>query len=71
MIQEVKMFTVICDNCKKDANESSEYSCWGEANIAEEMAMNSDWTKEEDKHYCRNCVSYDDNDNLILKTIEP
>lgn len=69
MIKEVQMFTVICDNCGIDVNEGAEYSCWSDKTYAEDSAMESDWIKEGDKHYCFDCFSYDDDDNLILKTI--
>jgi len=69
MLTEVKMFTIVCDNCGEDIAAEQEYSCWNDANYAEENAMESDWIKEGDKHYCTKCVSYDDNDNLVLKTI--
>ncbi len=71
MIKEVKMFTVICDNCGLSSGEEydSEYSAWGDKNSALEDAINGDWIEEGHKHYCPNCFSYDDNDNLILKKI--
>lgn len=68
MIKEVQMFTVICDECGKDANEGSEYSCWSDKSWAEESAMESCWKKDGEKHYCDNCWYYDDYDNLIFKT---
>jgi len=67
MITEVKMFTVVCDNCGVDSNKGSEYSCWDDKGYAEDSAMESGWHKEGDKHYCTNCFSYDDDDNLVIK----
>jgi hypothetical protein len=69
MIQEVKMYTVVCDNCGKDANEGAEYSCWNDKQYAQDSAMEDDWLTEEDKHYCPDCFSYGDEDELIIKTI--
>ncbi len=66
MIQEVKMYTVICDNCKKDSNEDTDYSCWNDKEYAQDVATEADWITEDDKHYCPNCYSYDDDDNLII-----
>lgn len=68
MIQEVKMYTVICDCCGKDVNEDAEYSCWSDNGFAEDIAMESGWLKEEYKHYCQDCFSYDDEDNLVIKS---
>lgn len=66
MIKEVTMYTVVCDNCKKDCNEGQEYSCWSDKSYTEDSAMEADWLKEDDKHYCTDCFSYDDDDNLVI-----
>jgi len=31
------------------------------------MAMNADWIEDGNKDYCPDCVSYDDEDNLVLR----
>ena len=67
MIQKVTMYTVICDNCGKDSNADSDFSCWNDMGWAQEEALESDWIKEEDKHYCPDCYEYDDDDNLVIK----
>ena len=67
MIKEVQMFTVVCDNCKLDIGTVGEYSAWNDENYAETNAMESDWQKEEDKHYCPDCFEYDDEDNFVVK----
>jgi len=69
MIKEVKMYTVVCDNCGLDSCKNDEYSCWGDKEQAKEHAMNSDWLEHDEKHYCTNCFSYDDDDNLVLKPL--
>lgn len=71
MIVEVKMYTVICDNCGTDVNKDSEYSAWNDKNFAENVAMESDWIKEGDKHFCNYCWSHDEDDKVVLKRIEP
>ena len=68
MIKEIIMYTVVCDNCGKDANEDTDYSCWNDKNYAEDSAIEDDWVKEDNKHYCKNCfMGYDDDDKLIIK----
>ena len=69
-IQKVKMFTVICDNCQESADEGSDYSSWSDESQAEEVAMEADWIKEKDKHYCPKCYEYDDEDELIVNNQE-
>jgi hypothetical protein len=66
MIKELIMYTVVCDNCGADANEDAEYSCWSDRGYAEESATESDWEKDGDKHYCPECFSWDDDDNLVI-----
>lgn len=41
MIKEVKMFTVICDNCGVDVNKGQEYTCWNDEAYAEDIAIES------------------------------
>ena len=69
MLKEVKMYTVLCDNCGKDVNKDAEYSAWNEKTFAEDIAMEEDWIKENDNHYCPDCFTYDDDDNLLIKSI--
>jgi len=66
MVKETLYYTVICDCCKKDSNDGSEYSAWGDIYQAKDVAMESDWIHEEGKDYCPDCYEYDDNDNLII-----
>jgi len=66
MIQKVEMYTVVCDNCGEDAGAIYEYSCWNDENYAEEVAMNQEWIREEEKHFCPRCYSYDDTCTLLV-----
>lgn len=68
-VKKVEMFTVICDNCGKDVCEGQEYSCWNDEQGAKEIAMESGYITEGDKHYCEDCYEYDDEDNLVIKTV--
>jgi len=69
VVQEIKMYTIICDHCGEDAGVNSDYSCWNDENVALEQAMQADWIVEDNKNYCPDCYSYDDNDKLVLKRI--
>jgi hypothetical protein len=70
MIKEVKMYTIICDNCGKDLCDGTEYSCWNDEDYVKDSARESDWhITEDDKHYCDDCYSWGDEDELILKPI--
>jgi len=65
-IEKVEMFTIICDHCQLNIGMNEEYSCWSDDSYAEENAMESDWLKQGDKHYCPDCYGYDDNDDMEL-----
>jgi hypothetical protein len=67
MLKEVKMFTIICDGCKKDVNADADYSCWNEESVLEEIRQEAGWEKVDEKHYCIDCFEYDDNDKLVIK----
>jgi hypothetical protein len=66
MIKEVTMFTVVCDNCGKDCNDGQEYSCLNDKTYALDVAMESNWEKVDDSHYCPLCYSYDDDDEIVI-----
>ena len=66
MKKEVKMYTIVCDNCKNDAGSESDYSCWNDENAAEDVAIESDWLKDDNKHYCPDCYDYDQYDNIVI-----
>lgn len=69
-IKKIEMLTVVCDNCKKSADEDTEYYCWNDDSYAKEIAKESGYIEHENFNYCLKCYSYDDNDNLILKQIK-
>lgn len=71
MVKQVIMYTVICDNCGKDSNDGTEYSCWADGEQAELVSDYSNWVKEGDKHYCPDCFFYDDEDKLIINELYP
>lgn len=66
-IQKIEMYTCICDNCGKSADEGTDYAGWSDSSYSKDIASNADWATEGDKDYCTDCYSYDDEDNIILK----
>jgi hypothetical protein len=64
MIIEVKVYSIICDSCKKDALEDSGYCGFNDT----DAICIDDWATEGDQHYCPDCHSFDDEDNLLIKT---
>ena len=70
MIKSIEMFTVVCDNCGKSADEGTDYAGWNDKEYAKDIAMEANWVNENDKHFCTNCYEYDDDYNLIIKEYE-
>ena len=71
MIKEVKMYTVICDCCGKDACAGTDYASWNESSYVEEIAVEDGWLCDDEHHYCPECYEFDDEDNLVVKAAEP
>jgi len=65
MIIEKIFYAIQCDNCGVICADD-EYSYWAEKWMAFDEANNYDWEEDEDKIYCYNCASFDDNDVLII-----
>lgn len=59
MIVESMFYGVVCDRCKCQY-ESEEYSFWYDKSSAIENATDSDWIKYHDKHYCDECIVFDE-----------
>ena len=68
MIKEFKCYTLLCDNCGADVNEDSEVSGWDSEEYNYDIAGESDWIEHEDKHYCPDCYSFNDKDEIIINT---
>jgi len=69
MIKEITMYTAICDNCGADICTGTDYGGWCRDGIEVELDS-QDWLTIDDKHYCSDCCTYDDDDNLILKEVK-
>lgn len=69
MIKTVEMYTVLCDNCGKDFCDGEEFGAWSEPDFVTDSAEESGWHFEDDKHYCPECFSWDDNDEFVLNGI--
>jgi hypothetical protein len=69
MISKVECVLLTCDNCQEVFENYNGFSVFPLKTDVEEQAMDSEWIKEGEKHYCDKCYSYDDEDNLILKEV--
>lgn len=56
MIQVTKIYTVICDKCKKDISETDEFiNQYDDLEMVEELAADEGWIKKGQDHYCPAC----------------
>jgi hypothetical protein len=67
MIKEITIYTIVCDVCGKDANENTDYAGWTELEPTVDVCTDNGWYIDDDRHYCDDCHSFDDDDNLIVK----
>jgi hypothetical protein len=66
MIIQETFYAVQCDNCKTIAEGFDDIAYWSDMSISIENAEDGDWFVEEDKAYCPDCYSFNDNDELII-----
>lgn len=53
------MYTVMCDKCGRSADDGTEYAGWGDEGSAEDIAVDADYFKDGDKHFCSDCREED------------
>ena len=59
MIKEVTYYDIICDRCGKSLAKESEM-CYPDTEIAEMVAIDTEWKKICGKQYCSECYELDD-----------
>ena len=67
-VKEVTMYTIECDNCNSSLGDRSDYCAWTDEITAYDEADRQEWHFGDGKDYCPDCYTYDDDDNLIIKT---
>lgn len=66
MITTEKLYGIQCDICGTYyVDEHNGIGFWLEIPYAEESAMNKGWYCD-DKHYCPNCHTINDDDELVI-----
>ena len=59
MIKEVTYYDIICDRCGKSLAKEREMS-YPDTEIAEMVAIDTEWKKIGGKHYCAGCYELDE-----------
>ena len=69
MIIEETFYAIECDVCKTQAENGDGHWFWADENTTKENAMECEWHTEDDKHYCPDCHSFNDEDELVIKVL--
>lgn len=71
MIIEMTMYGCKCDNCGKqwEDEDMGFVAFTDDSGIKSYLDEDGEWHTEDDKHYCPECWSYDDEDNLVIKQL--
>jgi len=67
MINKIQMYTINCDVCEADVLDGDDHGAWDDVQYVEDIASENGWHKDGKKHYCRNCHSFNDDDELVIK----
>lgn len=76
MIIKIEMLGCQCDNCGEQwIDENNGFAAFAdEFGIKDSVGDDDQWHTEfnypNDKHYCKECWSFDSEDNLIIRKIE-
>jgi len=63
----MKMYGCACDNCKEDFKEGEmNYALFPDKITVKDQIIEADWITENGKHYCPDCVKYNDEDELVI-----
>ena len=69
MIKEIPMYTAVCDNCKVDVNEGADIAAWDNKSFVVECTQNAGWYQDEDKHYCEDCYTINEDDTVEVNKL--
>jgi hypothetical protein len=67
MIQPITMYEAECDNCGEQYVTYDGICAYHEAEQMKERLMEAEWHTDGDKHYCPECWSLNDNDEVVIK----
>ncbi|MEO5991162.1 MAG: hypothetical protein ABIP68_05960 [Ferruginibacter sp.] len=70
MIKQATIYTVVCDNCGKDANEEANYPVCKSTLYVKDINMKDGWLNDYDKHYCPDCFVVKGDDLVTFQTIK-
>lgn len=67
MIHKIEMFGATCDNCQA-LYRQDDMIAWGDKESTIDNIQESNWVIIDGKTYCEDCVTIDENDELMIVT---
>ena len=64
MIRKQEFFNIECDHCGAILDEET---WWDDKEATESLLDECRWKKLGDRHYCEDCWTIDDDDNIVTK----
>lgn len=67
---KVETYKIVCDCCGETFHNDNDFTCYTDdlnGSMIREDALESDWREFDDKHYCPDCMYWDDDDYLCTK----
>lgn len=70
MKKKVESIMIVCDSCGEHYHDGNDMCCYindTDGSDIEQEALGSCWIRVGDKHYCDECYSIDEDDNIVTK----
>lgn len=67
---KVETYKIVCDCCGETFHDGNGFTCYTSDPNGDDIrseALEADWREFGDKHYCPDCMYWDDDDNLCTK----
>ena len=67
---KVESYNIVCDCCGESFHDGNDFVCFSDdpdGGLIRDEALTANWLEIGDKHYCPDCYSIDDDDNIVTK----
>ena len=67
---KVESFKIVCDCCGETFHDGNDFVCYtddADGSQINEEAESAGWIEIGDEHFCPDCFSFGDDDNIVIK----
>lgn len=67
---KVESYKIVCDCCGETFHDGNDFVCFSDdpdGGLIRDEALTANWREIDGKHYCPDCYSIDDDDNIVTK----